>query len=158
MERREQRAREVGAVTYMCVHASPDGCTAYSREVAYRDLQAEVKRSHDGIRALTGEVERLTALTDTLAGKHPDAAEMLFRERKLNETLLDLKAENERLREGLRGYATTSSKADLMREADRWKERAEAAERQRDWLADGLPALCGHDAAYWLAAAWEATR
>ena len=36
------------------------------------------------------EIARLNRFTDTLAVDHPDAADMLFRERKLNETLLEM--------------------------------------------------------------------
>jgi hypothetical protein len=72
---------------------------AYSR--AFREAPSE-HVAHDNladyIERLEAENARLQALTDTLAGKHPDAAEMLFRERKLNETLLEMQAERDALR------------------------------------------------------------
>lgn len=168
-------------LTHQCVHASPDGCTAYSREVAYRDLVAENERwvkAHADVvadngrlreqlvdqerarqcrereieqqfeltRKLQDENERLTALTDTLAGKHPDAAEMLFRERKLNETLLDLKEENERLREQRiivsRVKRVPDSGFDLMDERDALRAEVERLQQQFDAImaADGVDA------------------
>lgn len=61
-------------------------------------LAIDRDRLSDGLLTAEQERMRLQNMIHTLSGQHPDAAEMLFRERKLNETLLEMKEERDSLR------------------------------------------------------------
>ena len=87
------------------------------------------------------EIERLNRMMVAIAEEHPQPAEMLFRERKLNETLLDMTAERDRykalIRDGIQAFAFT-----------------------RDYVQPkvDLPAIEGWSWYDWCKAAEEATR
>ena len=96
-------------------------------------------RAH--ITAQAEEIERLNRMMVAIAEEHPQPAEMLFRERKLNETLLDMTAERDRykalIRDGIQAFAFT-----------------------RDYVQPkvDLPAIEGWSWYDWCKAAEEATR
>lgn len=127
--------RDVAAVSQACEgDAAWDGSDRIPCNriiAAYRDLVAEVKRSHDAILALTAENERLSELMEwrekEIADRH---ASLVYA----------LKQENERLREQRiivnRVKRVTDSGFDLLDELDHWKARAEAAERVCEEMVD----------------------
>lgn len=75
MERREQQAREVGAVTYTQDEAMRD--YDWRRDALTAAAFCTSQPLADALQRLSAHIERLTALTDTLAGEHPNAIEPL---------------------------------------------------------------------------------
>ena len=110
-----------------------DGCCD---DRLYNHLdEADLLRAH--LTAQAEEIERLNRIMVAIAEEHPQPAEMLFRERKLNETLLDMTAERDRykalIRDGIQAFAFTRDyvqpKVDLPAiEGWPWYEWCKAAE------------------------------